>query len=510
MSLDVARRLDAALVGVSARSDHDERPVEHADRTASRIAASMASADRRRLAFHPTPASVARFMAGLLRTRSGLVRLLDPAAGTGTLACAAVERFAEALPRPVALHLVCYEVDPRLAGACRASLDHARIWAHGRGLQVTFEVVEADFAAAGVPAGFDAAIGNPPYFKIGAGHPWRAAAPHTNAYAVFMDLAAARLAEGGDLVFITPRSFASGPYFRGLRRRLLAAVRPRRFHLFRARDEAFDGVLQETVVFAATREDGWRTDLDGPAVAVTASVGAADLDRPHELSLPFREALAGSDVILLPASADELAVVRRMRRWPETLASLGLSASTGSVVAHRRAELLVGNADGRALSPLLWLGNVAPMRIDWPLDGRPQRIALDEGVKGVAARSGPCVLLWRFSDKDGARRVVAAPYLSSEPAAFENHLNVVRKDSGVLSPVEAVGLAAFYCSGPVDRWMRAASGTTQVNAADLRAMPMPDWATLRRIGEVTSAAGGGIAAAESAAAASLEPDRAVA
>lgn len=497
MSFDVADRLVGPTVRDPARSDGEERPVERAERLARRIAAAMTSADRRRLAFHPTPAPLARFMAGLLRARSGRVRALDPAAGTGTLACAAIERFAEALPMPAALDVVAHEVDRRLAEACRDALSHARAWAALRSLHVSFEVVEGDFAAVRPRSGFDVAIGNPPYFKIGAGHPWRAVAPHTNAYAVFMDLAASHLGEGGDLVFVTPRSFASGTHFRVLRRRLLEAVRPRRIHLFRSRDDAFDGVLQETVVVAATKEAGWRLEGDGIRLAITASDGVADLDRPSEVALPLREAIGDTDVMRLPASADELATVRRMGRWPDRLASLGLAASTGPIVAHRCAsQIEAGALDGEA-SPLLWMENVTPMRIDWPLAGRPQRIAAGRAVR---RRAGPCVLLWRFSDKDGARRVVAAPYLSAEPAAFENHLNVVRSVSGALTREQAVGLAAFYCSRPVDRWMRAASGTTQVNAADLGAMPMPDWTTLGLLGRATIDAGGDAAAAQRAAA----------
>jgi adenine-specific DNA-methyltransferase len=51
-----------------------------------------------------------------------------------------------------------------------------------------------------------------------------------------------------------------------------------------------------------------------------------------------------------------------------------------------------------------------------------------------------------------------------------------------LNPVEAIGLSALLNSAIIDRYFRIVSGNTQVNAAELRALPLPPWEILQRIG----------------------------
>lgn len=103
----------------------------------------------------------------------------------------------------------------------------------------------------------------------------------------------------------------------------------------------------------------------------------------------------------------------------------------------------------------------------------------------------PAVVLRRFSPKEDRRRVTAAAYaadLPGERVGFENHLNVVRSIERPMTIASARGLAAWLNSELVDRHLRARLGSTQVNAIELRSLPVPDMDTLAELGTRLSAA----------------------
>ena len=93
----------------------------------------------------------------------------------------------------------------------------------------------------------------------------------------------------------------------------------------------------------------------------------------------------------------------------------------------------------------------------------------------------------RFTAKEERRRLVAGIVETKDSyspfVGLENHLNYVYRLDGELSENEALGLAALFNSTLVDRYFRAISGNTQVNAAEIRAMPVPPLEIIREIGK---------------------------
>ena len=163
------------------------------------------------------------------------MRVLDPAAGAGILCCAAVEALVARNGNTREIEVVAFELDKGLTAPLQSVLNYLSGWCekHYR-VTVKARIKSADFIlrnalalrARGLfPARwaadpFDVVIANPPYFKIGKDDPRAIAASEVvhgqpNIYALFMAVGAAMLREHGDFVFITPRSFASGPCFAG-------------------------------------------------------------------------------------------------------------------------------------------------------------------------------------------------------------------------------------------------------------------------------------------------------
>ena len=491
-----------------------ERPTAYADRIGEWCIRQKSDQERKDHGLFLTPAPVADFMAGRITSEAHEARILDPAAGVGILCCAAVQALVSRQPKPGIVELVAYEIDKDLLAPLRAVLDHLADWCRTRyGVTVSVHIEAADFIIANPGAlrprglfpgrteteNFDVVIANPPYFKISKDDPRAAAASEVvhgqpNIYALFMAVGASLLRQHGDFVFITPRSFASGPYFRQFRTVFFDMIRPTGVHVFGSRRDAFrrDAVLQENVIVSGVRQDRWHGNRGSMPLAISSSLGVDDIHKPsvREVSAGKVLDLVSVDKVLrLPVCDDDEEALARVDSWPSSLAEQGLSISTGPVVPFRAAELIAGEGNVPAIHvPLLWMNHVRAMKATWPLARhKPEYIA--RTAKALLVPSSNYVLIRRFSAKEEPRRLTAAPYIAADFAVpevgLENHLNCVHRPGGQLSEDEAWGLAALYNSRLLDTWFRAVNGNTQVSATELRAMPLPARETILALGQRT-------------------------
>jgi len=439
----------------------------------------LAKAEQKRLGQFMTPPAIAGFMAR--RAVQGLggrpvVRVLEPAAGSGVLAAAAVEALLALPEKPQRIELLMCELDERLAPSLHAlaGVLVARCEQAGTELRVCVETGDfllSSLAGARAPE-VDLVIANPPYFKL-AKHDPRAQAHaeyiwgQPNIYGLFMAACARLLRPGGRYCFITPRSWMSGPYFGRVREHLLRHIHLDALHVFDSRQEHFgeDAVLQESAIVWGSAQ------VAHPVVHCSTSHGTADLAsaRVRRVSPAELGVHSAGAVLRVPGDGPGLGHLR------QTLGDLGLRVSTGPVVAFRAAGHLSSEpGDGRA--PLLWLQHVRPMQVRWPIDKKREHIGVNADSAWMLLPNAPMVLLRRFSPKEDAQRVIAAPYLgelAGDWIGLENHLNYIHSPQGRLSPQEAIGLAAYLNSQPVSDHFAAISGHTQVNAGDLRQLPVP-------------------------------------
>ena len=472
--------------------------------------------DRKMGGHYLTPASIARFMAERSTYSARHLRVLDPGSGAGILTASVCEEVSrsEAVQR---LHVDTYETDPLLSQLTHRVLDYSRDWLSHRGIALTFEVKNEDFvldytatplleeAAHGENgkeitsrADYDLVISNPPYFKIRKDDP-RASAREAvvygqpNIYSLFMAISAELLSESGDLVFIVPRSFASGPYFKRFREVFFRRVFPSAIHLFESRKEVFKGqtVLQENLIIKARRCNGSGSS-DGGKVFISHSKGASDIADSQRFLVGMNSVLdlaSENKELSIPLCESDLDVIRVIRSWPSSLHTLGLEISTGPVVPFRATQFLSHSKEDTSTVPLLWMQNVHPMKTDWPTKGtnKPQRIKFTSESAKLLVRDATYILLRRFSTKEEQRRLVAAPlcqgWLKANRVGLENHLNYIH---GVLRTIDvelAYGLSALFNSTLLDRYFRVSNGNTQVSATELRAMPLPAEEYIRSIGK---------------------------
>lgn len=482
-----------------------ELPTDFATRMARDVDHERPAAARKELGQFFTPPSVARFMGRLATNGTQSCRILDPGAGTGILAAAACE----ALPTGAGpVHVEAVESDSLAADLCEQVLIHTAKWCETeRDVQVTFEVCRTDFitryadqlrpslCTEAVGAGYNVAILNPPYFKLQKNDPRAVAASslvhgQPNIYSLFMGIAVSLLADDGVLVSITPRSFAHGDYFRLFRQYLFGLAVPEAVHLFRSRKDAFrrDEVLQENAILLLRRT----APSPGAEVRISESAGVSDIDSVEPRSVPLVDVvdLRSADLTFrIPTSpADDVIVEFLREHWCNTLKSLRISVSTGPVVAFRSMECL-SDEPGPEVVPMLWLNNVRPLGVDWPSSpsNKPQYIAYASPChKLLVPNDANYVLLRRFTAKEERRRLTAAALAPREVpgglVGFENHLNYVYRTGGGLTHEEANGLAALLNSALLDRFVRISNGNTQINASELRDLPLPSLESIIELG----------------------------
>jgi adenine-specific DNA-methyltransferase len=442
-----------------------------------------------------TPSDVAALLASLPSARRKQIELLDPGAGLGALTAAYVARLLARRGLPVQrVRATAVEVDPLLLGGLRETLDACKRACAASGVDFAYRIVTDEFVSSVlrlVPKGellgqrYDCVLMNPPYAKLNTNtSTYRLLRDQgvrvTNWYAAFVVAALAVLADSGELVAITPRSFCNGTYFRPFRRALLSATSLRRIHVFESRSAAFrrDDVLQETVIFHVRRS--------APHDSVVIASSGTPTERPRLTVLPYERVVWPRDPEMFIRIPTHGASARALPGADHKLDALGLAVSTGPVVDFRARDHLLRDPATDSV-PLIYPMHFSKGRIEWPKpNGRKYNaIRNSESTARLLVPNERYVLVRRFSTKEELRRVVAAVYEpvgSSPVVGLENHLNYFHANGAGLDRDLAWGLALFLNSTAVDRHLREFSGHTQVNAGDLRSLSYPTADRLREWG----------------------------
>jgi len=459
-------------------------------------------------------------MASLFQSEGNVIRVLDPGAGSGILTCAVAEHLVSRERKPDRLEAEVYESDPKLAELLRESLAYLKEWLSEKGIAFESDVRTDDFVlthseamcqvlgknpklfkAGQQPRGFDLAISNPPYFKIPKSDPRAKASSavihgQPNIYALFMAVSASMLKSGGQLVFITPRSYTSGPYFRLFRERFFGEMRPELVHVFESRTDAFkrDDILQENIILKARRQAGWAGTTNHGYIWISSSNGSGDFLKSKKQKIRCDLILDMSSfdkVLYIPTTEEEIRVMETVRSWSGSLRKFGLEISTGPVVPFRAVPLLDGEGEASGShAPLMWMQHVKAMTVQWPIatNRKPQFIRVTDASMKLLVPNKNYVLVRRFSAKEEKRRLVAGPYLSSQLESpwlgLENHLNYIHRPGGELTEEEAWGLSVLYNCSMLDTFFRTLNGNTQVSATELRAMPLPEKEVIIRLGQM--------------------------
>lgn len=457
----------------------------------------MPKAQRKKYGQFFTSKEAAAFMAGLFAIPQNLdvITILDPGAGSGILSVAIIERLQE-VDSIREIELVCYENDPNIVELLRSNLD----WVSSKSVKkISYKVIADNYILSQIddynymlgansnPLKFDLVIGNPPYMKIPKDAPEALAMPDVchgapNLYFLFASMSMFNLKDGGEMVYIIPRSWTSGAYFKQFRKKFLEEGVLEHIHLFVSRDKVFEkeSVLQETMIIKVKK-----ISLRPDTIMITTTQSSADFSAKTIFEAPYATVVNGKEsYVYLVTNADEVEALTVLNRWHDTLPDIGLKMKTGLTVDFRNRDALRDSAEERAV-PLFYSQHLKNGEVEFPIGKEHEYIVTDQS--GLLQKNTNYLFVKRFTAKEEHRRLQCGVYLARKYSNYtristQNKINFI---CGLQDLSECIiyGLYVLFNSALYDCYYRILNGSTQVNSTEVNSMPVPPLETIEAMGK---------------------------
>ena len=459
---------------------------------------SMPKKERKKYGQFFTSKDTARYMAGLysIPANQAKVSILDAGAGSGILSCALIEKL-EQIDFIQKIELTCYENDGNILNLLKENLQvcqekskkdiHVQIITDN---YITSQYLDFNHMIGGTlnPKKYDFVIGNPPYMKISKDAPEATAMPEIcygapNLYFIFAAMGLFNLNDGGEMVYIIPRSWTSGAYFKRFRQYFLTEGKLEHIHLFVSRNKVFDkeDVLQETIIIKVKK-----THQAPEEVTITSSQSNNDFDNLTFLTVPYNLVVSGDDFyVYLVTNKKEISVLERLKKFDKTLPDIGLKMKTGLTVDFRNREILREEEEEGAI-PLFYSQHIRQGEVQFPIQKEYEYVVTDQ--RGLMQDNRNYLFVKRFTAKEEHRRLQCGVYLSKKYPQYkkistQNKINFVDGLMTEMSECLVYGLYVIFNSTLYDEYYRILNGSTQVNSTEINAMPIPDLESIQEMGK---------------------------
>lgn len=447
-----------------------------------------------------TSKETAVFMAGLfdLSDIPRNLEILDPGAGTAILSAALIDRITGETAIQ-SIHLTCYENDPDVLPILQENLEYIK---DNSAIKFEYTLIDDDYIisqsadfegtllASKKPKKYDLVIGNPPYLRVMRNNSAALALPTVvhgapNLYFLFASMSLFNLKDNCEMVYIIPRSWTSGEYFKAFRHYFLKIGKLEQIHLFVSRDKVFsqEQVLQETIIIKVRK-----TPLPPDNVVITSSQTNNDFQNLTKISVPYANVVSGQSLyVYLPTSQDDVHTIRLINRYKNTLPDEGFRMRTGIVVDFRQWEEL-RKEPGEHVLPLFYSQHIHNGRVNHNPSGKDFDWIIDS-IPGLIQKNKNYVFCKRFTAKEERRRLQCGIYLASDFPEYEfigtqNKINYVDTiDGSELSLPLTYGIYALLNSTLFDMYYRILNGSTQVNSTEINNIPVPPVSDIAEIGD---------------------------
>ena len=456
----------------------------------------MPKKERKKYGQFFTSIETARYMAGLfVLPKQDKITVLDAGAGSGILTCAMVERIDKA-DEINEIMVTCYETDENVLPLLQENLFYMKECSKKK---VSIKIITENYITSQYldfnqmlggdwnPPKYDIVIGNPPYMKISKNAPEAVAMPSVcygapNLYFLFASMGLFNLKDDGEMVYIIPRSWTSGAYFKKFREYFLSEGKLIQIHLFGSRNKVFDkeSVLQETIIVKVKK-----TKVLPENVTITSTHTNKDFDKCTTLEVPYNLVVFGENLyVYLVTSEEEVFVLKKLHQWNKTLPEIGLKMKTGLTVDFRNQDSLRNEAEEGAI-PLFYSQHIKEGVVQFPIQKEHEYVVTEQ--KGLMQDNHNYLFVKRFTAKEESRRLQCGVYLAKKFPQYskistQNKINFIDGLLTNMSECLVYGLYVLFNSTIYDEYYRILNGSTQVNSTEINAMPVPDIDIIQEMG----------------------------
>lgn len=457
----------------------------------------MPKKERKKYGQFFTSMETARYMASLfvISPKQEKISILDAGAGSGILSCAMIERL-EKIDEIKELELTCYETDENVLPLLKENLLFMQLQSCKK---ISINIVTENYITSQYldfnhmlggnrnPKKYDLVIGNPPYMKIPKDAPEATAMPSVcygapNLYFIFAAMGLFNLKRDGEMVYIIPRSWTSGAYFKRFREYFLSEGKLVNIHLFGSRKKVFDkeDVLQETIIVKVRK-----SNIKPDTVTITSTNSNKDFAACQSLVVPYDLVVSGDELyVYLVTNREEISVLEKLQKWDKTLPDLGLRMKTGVTVDFRNRDVLRDDEEEGAI-PLFYSQHIKQGVVRFPIQKGKEYIVTNQ--KGLMQENRNYLFVKRFTAKEESRRLQCGVYLAKKYPQYQkistqNKINFIDGLLTEMSECLVYGLYVLFNSTVYDEYYRILNGSTQVNSTEINSMPVPELDIIQEMG----------------------------
>lgn len=442
-----------------------------------------------------TSTETAQFMATMFNIpNKSVLSILDPGAGSGILSAAIIDRLNEEKVKRI--FLTCYETNIDILPLLRSNLQFIQ---ENSSKKIEYKIIELNYLTSQATEynnastdedsehKYDWIIGNPPYMKIAKNSIEARVMTNVcygtpNLYFLFASMSLFNLEKNGEMVYIIPRSWTSGAYFKHFRKYLLKEGNIRHIHLFVSRGKVFDNesILQETIILKVDKS------VCCKSIKITSSNSNRDFHKLTTIEVAYENIVFGLDnYIYLVTSENDLRVIQKLEKWKDTLPTIGLKMRTGLTVDFRNQEYL-RNEPGEGIVPLFYSNHIQSGKVVFPIRKQGEYILSER--KGLIQKNKNYLLVKRFTSKEEKRRLQCGIYLASMYPKYkfistQNKVNFIEGIKDDISDELLYGLYVLFNSTLYDLYYRILNGSTQVNSTEVNSIPVPPLLKIKQLGE---------------------------